>query len=306
MSICRCFRGIVAIVLLVVAAALLPTAIIARWAHVSVGDNTAFTNAVAPLSSDPQVQSAVSAALTQRAEAALTSSDVIASLPPALAALGSSLAGYLAAPIKSASDAFVASDAFATAWTQVNSTAQQSLVSALQGQDSSAIKIHGTQVVLDTSILVQQLRDRLAASGLPGLSQIPLPPGVAEQIVLIDSSQLQTLAEAYPVLNPVAPWLVVVVLALLVLAVILAPRHLLALAGAGVVLLLTAAALFLFDRRGEATLATNLTPYSLQDIASPYWSALAAGLRGWTLAVLAAGVVLLVVGGFGAARRMAR
>lgn len=296
----RCLRGVAAAVLLVVAAVLLPTAIIARWAHTDVLDGAAFTTAVAPLSRDPQVRAVVGAALTQRAEDALRSNDVIAALPPALAGLGSSLAGVLAGQIQSAVSTFVASDAFATAWTQVNSQAQQSLVSSLQGNDSSAITLHGTQVVLDTGVLIQQLRDRLVAGGMPGLAQIPLPASVSQQVVLLDNSQLHALAVAYPVLDPVAPWLFVVALVLLVLAVLVAARRRLALAGAGVVLLLTAGQLVLFARSSESTLAGNLTPYGLQGLAAPYWTALTAGLRTWTIAVLAAGVILLVLAVIGA------
>jgi hypothetical protein len=293
-------RGVAAVVLLVLGAVLLPEAIIARWAHVSVLDTAGFTAAVAPLSADPQVRATVTTALTQRAEAALSSSDVIASLPPALAALGSQLGAVLRPQIEAAVGAFEASDAFASAWTQTNTAAQQSLVSALEGQDSGAIRVQGTQIVLDTGVLVQQLRDRLAASGLPGLSQIPLPDSVSQQIVLVDNSQLQTLATAYPVLNPVSPWLVVVALALLLLAVVVAARRLLAVAGVGVVLLVTTGALVLFDHRAEAELSANLAKYSLGGLAAPYWAALASGLHTWTVAVLVVGVVLVVIGGLGA------
>ncbi|MEO6821271.1 MAG: hypothetical protein ABI468_01880 [Candidatus Nanopelagicales bacterium] len=293
-------RGTVAVLLLVVGAVLLPVSIIARWAHANVLDNSGFTAAVAPLSADPQVRATVSTALSQRAEAALSSSDVIASLPPALAGLGSQLTAVLAQQIQAATTTFVASDAFATAWTQANTEAQGALVTALQGQDSAAIKLRGSQVVLDTGVFVQQLRDQLAASGLSALSQIPLPQGVSQQVVLLDSTQLQAMAVAYPVLSPVAPWLIAVALALLALAVLVAARRLLALAWVGVVLLLTFGALVLFAQRGEAALAANLTPYSLQGLAAPYWAALASGLHTWTIAVLALGVVLLVAGGTGA------
>ena len=295
----RRIRGVAAVVLLVAGAVLLPEAIITRWAHDSVLDTANFSAAVAPLSADPQVRAAVATALSQRAEAALSSSDVIASLPPALAGLGNQLATVLGQQIEAAVTTFVASDAFATTWTQANTAAQRSLVSSLQGQDSGAIRLQGTKVVLDTGVFVQQLRDRLAASGLPGLSQIPLPDSVSEQIVLLDNSQLQTLATAYPVLDPVSPWLVFIAVALLVLAVLVAARRLLAVAGVGVVLLLAGVALVLFDRRAEAALTANLTQYSLQGLAAPYWAALASGLHTWTVGVLAVGVLLLVAGGAG-------
>jgi hypothetical protein len=289
-------RGVLSAALIAVAAVLLPVSVLAYWGHGSVLDRSAFSAAVSPVATDPQVRDTVADALSARATSALTSSGILASLPPVLAGLGDKLGAVVGTAVHSAATAFVGSDAFRTAWTQSNLAAQQALVQALNSPDAGGT---GDKVVLDTGDLLTQLRDSLAASGLPGLSQVPLPDAASQQVVLVDDAQLARLATSYRVLDPVAPWLVYAVLALFALAVLVAARRLLALAWCGVALLLGAGALVLADHGGQEALAGNLSAYSLQALAAPYWSALAAGLHTWTLALAVLGAVLLLVGAGG-------
>ncbi len=289
-------RGWVAGVLVVVAGVLFPVSAVAYWANSSVLDEARFTAAVGPLAADPQVRASVSGALSSRVADVLRSGELVDQLPPALRPLGKQLADAVGQQLESAVTAVVSSDAFATAWTEANSKAQRSLVASLRGDDSGAVTAQGSQIVLDTGVFVQQLRDRLATGDLAVLAQVPLPERLSQQIVLVDTPQLENLVDAYPRVEPVAPWLIFAVLGLFAVAVVVAVRRLLVVGWIGVALLIGAGAIALFGRRAEQSLSDNLSGASLSGLAGPYWDALAGGLRLFALVAAAAGVVLLSTG----------
>ena len=224
-------RGWVAGVLVVVAGVLFPVSAVAYWANSSVLDEARFTAAVGPLAADPQVRASVSGALSSRVADVLRSGELVDQLPPALRPLGKQLADAVGQQLESAVTAVVSSDAFATAWTEANSKAQRSLVASLRGDDSGAVTAQGSQIVLDTGVFVQQLRDRLATGDLAVLAQVPLPERLSQQIVLVDTPQLENLVDAYPRVEPVAPWLIFAVLGLFAVAVVVAVRRLLVVGG---------------------------------------------------------------------------
>lgn len=289
-------RTWVAGALVVLAGLLFPVSAVAYWAHSSVLDEARLTAAVGPLAADPQVRASVSGAMSARVDEVLRSGELVDQLPPSLRPLGEQLAAAIGPQLQEAVTALVSSDGFATAWTAANATAQRSLVAALRGEDSGAITARGSQVVLDTGAFVQQLRDRLATGNLAILSQVPLPASLSQQIVLVDTPQLQTLVEVYPWVAPVAPWLLFAVLAMFAVAVAVAVRRLLMLGWIGVALLLGAGALLVFDRRAQQSLSDNLSGASLSGLAGPYWNAVAGGLHTFTVLAAAAGAVLVAVG----------
>ena len=251
---------------------------------------------MSPLASDPAVQKAVEAALLQRVAAIDLGALVAQALPPALQGLGGNLQGLAKQLVDQGITTFVSSKAFASAWDVVNTKAQESLAASLQGDQSGAVTAHGTQIVLDTGVVIDQLRAQLATGSLSALANVPLPASLSTDIVLIDAPQLKRLHDAYKVLGPSASWLVFAVIAMFVVAVLLAVRRWLILAGVGVVLLLGAGAIWLFSRSAEQGLANNLSGSGLAGLASPYWHAIGAGLTTATTAAAITGAALLVIG----------
>ena len=138
------------------------------------------------------------------------------------------LVGPLSAAINSLIDRqvreFLASDEFADLWTAVNTRAQQSLQRVLKGDQSGAVSLQGDQVVLDVSDVIDQVKQRLVDRGLTIVQNMPIPD-IDKQIVLMEAPQLKQLRTIYAFANPLAQWLIVVVAALYLLALVLARRR---------------------------------------------------------------------------------
>ena len=289
-------RQWVAGLLVVVGGVLFPVATVSYWANNYVLDTTRYQAAVSPLASDPAVQHAVEAALRKRVAAIDLGALVARALPPALQGLGGSLQGIATQLVDEGIKTFVSSKAFVSAWDKVNSKAQQSLVASLRGDQSGPVTAQGTQIVLDTGVVIEQLRAQLATGSLSALANVPLPASLSREIVLIDAPQLQHLRDAYRVLGPAAPWLVFAVIAVFLIAVLLAVRRWLILAGIGIMLLLGAGAIWLFSRSAERGLSINLSDSGLSGLASPYWHAIGASLTTAAIGSAVVGAVLLLSG----------
>ena len=94
----------------------------------------------------------------------------------------------------------------------------------LEGDDTGAISLQGDQVVLDVSEVIDQVKQRLVARGLTIVQNVPVPD-IDKQIVLLDAPQLRQARTIYAFANPLARWLIVVVVALYLAAVLLARRR---------------------------------------------------------------------------------
>ena len=119
---------------------------------------------------------------------------------------------------------FIASDAFEDLWVRVNTRAQQVLVRLLKGEETGAVSLQGDQVVLDVSDVIDAVKERLVARGLTIVERVPIPE-VDRQIVLLDAPRLKQARTIYAFSDPVARWLIVVVAALYLAALLLARRR---------------------------------------------------------------------------------
>ena len=93
----RRVRGVLAAMLVVLFAILLPVTILATWAHRTVANTDAYVATVGPIAASPEVQAALSAEITNEIYAALNPQQTIASALPPKAA---KLAGPLSAGAK--------------------------------------------------------------------------------------------------------------------------------------------------------------------------------------------------------------
>jgi hypothetical protein len=129
---------------------------IAIWTHYTVINTKGYLNLVAPIGKDPQAIKALSDYVaTQVVTATDLQQRTAAALPPK--------ASFLAAPITSAVDDFIAKEtdkALSTPqaydlWIKINTIAHQSIVGLLRGQNNYTY-IKGNDVVLNTLPLVSQ------------------------------------------------------------------------------------------------------------------------------------------------------
>ncbi|WP_329477591.1 hypothetical protein OG555_36570 [Kribbella sp. NBC_01484] len=221
-----------AVIICVVLAALLTTpAAIAYWGQRTLNDATRYVNTVGPLVNSPEVQDAIATKVTDTIQKEV---DVEALLNQVFSGVITDrprlqrLVGPLAAAINSFIDRqvreFLASDQFADLWIAANTRAQQSLQRILKGDQSGAVQLQGDQVVLDLSDVIDQVKQRLVDRGLTILQNVPIP-NVDKQIVLMEAPQLKQIRTIYAFANPLAQWLIVLVAALYLAALVLARRR---------------------------------------------------------------------------------
>jgi hypothetical protein len=226
------WRSIAAAICVVLAALLTTPAAIAFWGQRTLNDGQRYLATVGPLVDSPEVQDAIATkvvdAIEQQVDVEAIVNEVFAGVitdRPRLQRLVGPLAGAINGLIEREVRAFVASDTFADIWVRVNTRAQQALVRVLQGDtETGAVSLQGDQVVLDVSDVIDQVKQRLVARGLTVVENVPIPD-VDKQIVLLDAPQLRQARTIYAFANPVARWLIVVVVALYLAAFLLARRR---------------------------------------------------------------------------------
>ena len=173
-------------VLLLVVALLAPLAVVATWVHDEISDTDRYVQTVTPLASDPAVQSAVVARVTDgivtRLDVEAVSKqalDAIAAqgLPPrvatSLSALSTPLANAVTSFIEKAVTRFVASDAFQQAWVAANRQAHTQMVAVLTGKQGGAIQVSGNTVSVNLAAVIGAVKTRLEKAGFALASRIP-------------------------------------------------------------------------------------------------------------------------------------
>jgi hypothetical protein len=297
-------RSIAAVVCLVLAALLTTPAAIAYWGQRTLNDTQRYVDTVGPLVDSPEVQDAIATTVTDAIEKQVDVeailNDVFAGVitdRPRLQRLVGPLAGAINGLIDREVRAFVASDAFADIWVRVNTRAQQALVRVLEGDESGAVSVQGDQVVLDVSDVITQVQQRLVDRGLTIVENIPIPD-VDKQIVLLDSPQLRQARTIYAFTNPVARWLILVVAALYLAALLLSSRRPRTTVIIGLVLAANALLVAFSLSVGRQLFINELAGTVFGPASSVFYDTLLAYLeRGWKV-FLWLGVILVVVGWF--------
>ena len=297
-------RAFAAGLCLVLAALLTVPAAFAYWGQRTINDGQRYVDTVGPLVDSPEVQAAVATKVTdaiQRqvdVEAILNRvfADVITDRPR-LEALVGPLAGAINGLIDSQVRAFIASDAFADFWVAANTRAQSALVRVLEGEESGALSVQGDQVVLDVSEVIDQVKQRLVDRGLTIVERVPIPD-VDRQIVLLDAPQLKQARTIYAFGNPVARWLIVLVAALYLAAVILSrnrPRITIII---GAVLAANALFVGLMLSIGQQLFVNQLSGTVFGPASRVFYEQLLSYLERGQRVLLWLGLVLIVVGWF--------
>ena len=297
-------RSIAAAICLVLAALLTTPAAIAYWGQRTLNDTQRYVDTVGPLVDSPEVQDAiattVSDAIEKQVDVEAILNNVFAGVitdRPRLQQLIGPLAGAINGLIDREVRAFVASDAFADIWVRVNTRAQQALVRVLEGDESGAVSVQGDQIVLDVSDVISQVQQRLVDRGLTIVENIPIPD-VDKQIVLLDSPQLKQAQTIYAFTNPVARWLILVVAALYLAALLLSSRRPRMTVIIGAVLAANALLVAFSLSVGRQLFINELAGTVFGPASSVFFDTLLAYLeRGWKV-FLWLGVILVVVGWF--------
>lgn len=294
-------RGFSAWVVLVVAALLLPVALTAFWAQRTLTDTERYISTVAPLSEDPTIQKAVAEtvtnALVKQLDVEATVSRLLAEYPR-LAPLAGPIATGVTSFVGTQVENVLASDQFRTLWVEINRRTQHALVAALSGEPTGAVSIQGDQVVLDTGDLIAAVKQRLVDRGLSFAANVPVPPAADRDVVLLTSPQLQELRTVYAIGQPVAQWLIYVVLLMFIGAILLARHRARMVMATGVAFLLGALVLRLALLVGQDQLSLNLQGTAFAQAEQAFFTILTTFLLGAIRAAFVLGLVLALVGWF--------
>ncbi|GAA2362909.1 hypothetical protein Cme02nite_41350 [Catellatospora methionotrophica] len=227
----RTLRWVGAFVLALLAAVLVLASVTARFARSELLDTDSYVETVAPLATDPQVQTAVTDRVTQ---------EIMARLP--LEKLAGDLAGAVNLPrVQSIIDLvlpaitswlqtqihkvvyeLVTSPRFPVVWNQVNRAAHQNIEGLLTGQGTDLVHSSGTDIVVDLGPVLAAARQELVDRGFGLAARIPdmsIPYTVAQ----VD--QLPEIQRYVRLLDVSANWLPPLALVLLGLAVWTAPNR---------------------------------------------------------------------------------
>lgn len=294
-------RGFSAWVIVIVAALLFPIALTAFWGQRTLTDTERYVATVAPLAEDPTVREAIGVKVTTvivtQLDAQVRISNLLTDYPklqPIAGPLASGVNSFVGTEV----DKLLASDRFAQIWVDVNTKLQQGLIAALSDDPTGPITIQGDQVILDTGDLIEEVKQRLVDRGLTIAANIPVPPIADRQIVLLTSPQLQTARTAYALGQPVAQWLIYVVLLLFVVAILVSRRRARMTIAVGVAILIGAIVIRLGMAVGQNQLDMTLdgTPFEVAQDA--FFTILTSYLLTAVRAAFALGLVLAIVGWF--------
>lgn len=179
-------RWIGSIVLMVLASLIGLAGVTAIWLRAEVLNTERYVETVAPLASDPAVQQAVSARISDEIVTQLDVQGLATQLVQALQQrgvpprLGDRL-NDLVPPLVSGIESFlndkinevVASPRFAEFWANANRTAHQQVDAILTGKDSNLISTHNTSIVIDLGQVLEMVKQRLVEAGFSAAQRIP-------------------------------------------------------------------------------------------------------------------------------------
>jgi len=187
------WRGIVAVVLVVVATVLAPLTLAVAWMDRDLLNTQNYVSTVAPLSSDPAVQAAaahdVTNALWNKANVQQQITGVLPSWAQVFAApLSNTLKGYT----YQVAQAVVSSPTFSRFWRTANEKGHATVKAALLGNKGGAVQTTNGQVTLDLTPLVDRVKAALDARGIHVFDSASIAPGAATFVIF----RSETLAKA--------------------------------------------------------------------------------------------------------------
>ncbi|MFB9661899.1 hypothetical protein ACFQS3_04160 [Glycomyces mayteni] len=290
-------RWVVAMLACVLAVVAVTGAVAAYYARLELLTTDRFVERTDVIAEDEQVQAAIATMVTNEIANAIDVDSITQQAsgwvgvenPPAYVKdLIASAAESLRAYIETEVNEFVASPAFLKVWDAAVTEAHSSLVSALEGDNTGSLVAEGNTLTLDLGKVVEVVKERLAENDFAYAADIP---AIDAQYVLVDSDQVPELQERTDQLKWAATWLPWIALALLVVAVLVAPRRWVAALVVGLLAaVLAGTALFALSKVREEFVKqagdASFAPLT--------YDAFTSGLKGSYLVMLIAAIVVVV------------
>ena len=305
-------RSIAAVLIFVIAAALTPLAMLGNWGHATVVNSEQFLATVGPLAESPQVQAAVSEAVSA---AIVKQVDTTAIVGDFLGGLlnNDQLSASLSAPIAAGVNkligeivqGFIASDAFQKVWVTLAGATQKSVVAILQGGNEGPVQMQGDQVVLDISDLLTAVQSQLVAQGVSLADKVTIPES-DRQIVLFEAPVVAQLQFVYSLTSPILQWFPLLMAILFGLAIILARRRPRMVLAVGIALVVTGGLTTWALGVGKTFFVDQLAGTVFGGASGVFWDTLFNYLMTGLQGLMIFGVVLAIAGWYAGSSRPAR
>ncbi|WP_380278275.1 hypothetical protein [Kitasatospora purpeofusca] len=223
-------RSAFAVLLVLLACVLTPLSVAAVWTRSQITDTDRYVATMAPLAGDPAIRTAVTDRVTDEIVGYLPVDSLLTSVAPAdrpllntlLGGIGQALTDGISGFVHDQVQRVVASDAFATIWTDVNREAHAAVEKMLTGQGGGTVVIRNDTVVLDLAPLIDRVKARLVDNGLSIAARIP---EVHTQYTLVQSDAIPKVRTGFRLLDLAGFWLPVLTVACAVGGVLLAVRR---------------------------------------------------------------------------------
>jgi hypothetical protein len=295
-------RSLASIGCLVLAALLTTPAAIGYWGQRTVNDTARYVATVRPLADSPEVQEAIAAKVTsviqQQVDAEAIFNRAFAEVvpdAPRLRELIGPLSLAVDALIERQVEQFIASDAFGEFWVAANTDSQRLLLRLLRGEDTGRVSLRSDQLVLDVSEVIDQVRELLIERGLTVGEAVAVPDS-QRQIVLLEAPQVREVRTIYAFGNPIARWLILVVIGLYAVGLLLARRRPRSTVAIGVALVVNGLLIALMLSAGRGIFVEELSGTVFSRASSVFFDTLVAYLRRGQQVMAGLGLTLMVVG----------
>ncbi|WP_159805251.1 hypothetical protein [Cellulomonas citrea] len=229
-------RTAVAVALVVIGLLVSPFAVVSAWARSTLTDTDRFVATYAPLADDPAVQAfltdQVVAAVDQAVDIDQLTNDLVDGLvqlgagprtTAALEALRPTAVQAIDGLMRSRTEAFIDSDAFAAVWREALRATHTQATATLAG-DPGAVVVGSNDGTLTVQLrpIVAAVRDRLVAQGFALAARVP---DIDRQVEVATVQQLPSLRLGYELVLMTGAWLAPIGLAFVVGGVLVAVRR---------------------------------------------------------------------------------
>jgi hypothetical protein len=284
-------RRVAALGLVALSAVLLLLGIFAVWLNRQALNTDNWTETSSELLEQENVRSQLAARLTDAVFASVDVEQALRDvLPPRAEVLGPPVANAFRTQVEATARRALARPEFQERWADANRAAHRQLLAVLDDGGTTVSTAEGV-VVLDLSQLLAELQARV---GVGGRLRRALPES-ATQITLLRSDELRTAQNAVTVLRPLPVVLLLAALALLAVAIVIAPSwRRQAVRAFGVALVAAGlAALLIRSLAGDAFVSSLASTAAAEPTVATVWS-IATELLG-TVAVAAIGYGVVIV-----------
>ncbi len=268
--------------------------VVARWTHDEVLDTDRYLTTVGPVATNPIVQDTVARKVAEAIGGRLRESLTDDDQPRGASVLARPLSAGTEQVVYRIASSFTHSEAFRTVWIDVNRFGHQQLVAVLTGRTDASVVIDGNnRVLINLEPVVDAVRARLVAAGVPGVDRLPR---ISTQLDVGRFDDVDTVRRALQWLDRAARWLPLLTLGCLVAAVWTAPRRRRMVVTAGLGVVAAMAALWIFLAVGCSIAVGKVSDPGLRPAVKVTLNQVASPLRGGLHVVTIMGLFVTMAG----------